>query len=63
MCTDFCICPGKPADAWVKEYEEKPDEYYAKFNRVKKGYEGKIDITRFSEPDPRPLFWNYDYDK
>lgn len=32
MCTDFCMCPGKPGDAWYDEYKENAAEL-AKFGR------------------------------
>lgn len=60
MCTDFCICPGAPTDSWFKEYQEVPDKTYVKFNRAKLGYDGTIDLNRFSSDVPKPLFWNYD---
>lgn len=61
MCTDFCICPGTPADDWVKEYAELPDDLYAKYKRTKVGYNGKINLEDFSDSSkPKPLFWTYD---
>jgi hypothetical protein len=61
MCTDFCICPGTPADEWVKAYNELPDALYSKYNRAKVGHTGKIDLTNFFDTsDAAPLFWSYD---
>ena len=28
MCTDFCICPGTPADQWWKDYQALDDSVY-----------------------------------
>ena len=61
MCTDFCICPGIPTDSWVKEYNALDDDRYTKYNRMKTGYTGEINLQAFSDPDKkRPLFWTYD---
>lgn len=34
MCTEFCQCPGTPADDYYQEYAEIPKETYDKFDRV-----------------------------
>ena len=61
MCTDFCICPGTPADEWVKAYNELPDALYSKYKRAKVGHTGKIDLTNFFDAsNAAPLFWSYD---
>jgi hypothetical protein len=60
MCTDFCICPGTPADQWVKDYANLPDDIYDRNNRTKTGYDGEIKFDRLDNTVKKPLFWTYD---
>lgn len=38
MCTDFCICPGKPGDSHYEEYKAVKEETYNKYGRTWIGF-------------------------
>ena len=67
MCTDFCICPGTPADAWWKQYDKIDEAEYNKWGRSKavgigpSEYNGVINLDRFTgSTEYKPLFFSYD---
>ena len=67
MCTDFCICPGTPADQWWKEYDKIDEAEYNKWGRSKlvgsgeSEFSGEINLDRFiGSTEYKPLFFAYD---
>ena len=67
MCTDFCICPGTPADQWWKDYDKIEEETYNKWGRSKlvgtgeSQFNGEINLDRFAgSTEYKPLFFAYD---
>ena len=61
MCSDFCICPGLPTNEHVKAYGKIPEAELNKYGRTNVGFNGNIDLARFTDPDTlKPLFWTYD---
>ena len=67
MCTDFCICPGTPADQWWKDYDKIEEVTYNKWGRSKlvgakeSQFNGEINLDRFAGSTKyKPLFFAYD---
>lgn len=65
MCSDLCVCPGTPADDWVKAYRAVPEETLNKYDRTQgltgaTKFDGSIDITRMVTDGYKPLIFAYD---
>lgn len=61
MCSDVCICPGIFTDAHVEAYSKQSiEERLNKYGRTNVGYDGTIDLQRFTSDANKPLFWTYD---